>query len=135
VDVNSIANRTLISDETNGKVKDKAPAAYLQDSDVFPSGPRAKLLKKPHFVDDSTLPILQEAREDLSDDELAALYKRFLQARQAAMVNEIRRACGVDLVADRKVEREDPDEPAADVQADTALPDEPIDDLELEAVG
>ena len=26
MDVNTIANRTLISDETNGKIKDKAPA-------------------------------------------------------------------------------------------------------------
>src|SRR5437879_5884630 len=32
--VNSIANRTLISDETNRKISDKAPADYLVDTDI-----------------------------------------------------------------------------------------------------
>ena len=31
--VNSIANRTLISDETNGKIKSKAPADYLANKE------------------------------------------------------------------------------------------------------
>jgi hypothetical protein len=76
VDVNTIANRTLISNETNGKIKDKAPATYLTDDDIFPSGARADLLE-PHFIGDSTRPALQLAREDLSNDEVAARYHRF----------------------------------------------------------
>src|SRR5216684_2172436 len=37
-DLNTIANRTLISDETNGLIKDTAPAEYLVDTNVFPVG-------------------------------------------------------------------------------------------------
>ena len=39
VDVNTIANRTLISNETNGRSKDKAPAEPTSaDPAIFPSG-------------------------------------------------------------------------------------------------
>lgn len=68
VDVNTIANRTLISNETNGKIKDKAPAEYVSDNEIFPSGARPELLE-PHFIDDTTLPILQESFEDLPGDD------------------------------------------------------------------
>jgi hypothetical protein len=60
VDVNTIANRTLISDETNGKIKDKAAAEYVSDGDILPTDARADLLE-PHFIDDSTLSILHAA--------------------------------------------------------------------------
>lgn len=93
VDVNTIANRTLISNETNGKIKDKAPADYVNDSEIFPSGARLDLLE-PHFVDDEVLAILQAAREDLPDTEVADLLRGFAQGRQAAMIDEIRRVCG-----------------------------------------
>src|SRR5207248_4485853 len=36
-EVNSIANRTLISDETNNKIKAKAPAEYIENRDIFPN--------------------------------------------------------------------------------------------------
>ena len=133
VDVNTIANRTLISNETNGKIKDKAPAEYVSDDDIFPSGARPDLLE-PHFINDATLPILQAAGEDLSDEEVADLYSRFVQARQAAMIEEIRAACGITEAPAGAAEEEEPDEAAADVKAGTAPMDEALDELELEAV-
>jgi len=133
VDVNTIANRTLISNETNGKIKDKAPAAYLSDHEVFPSGARAALIE-PHFIDDSTLSILQNAVEDVSDDAVADIYDRFVQARQAAMIEEIRRACGI-AAPSGPIQEDEPDEAAADIQAETApADDEALDELELENV-
>jgi hypothetical protein len=132
VDVNSIANRTLISNETNGKIKDKAPADYLRDTDIFPSGARADLLG-PHFVDEATLPLLLGAVEDLPNDEAADLYGRFLRAREAAMIEEIRRACGITLVTDDVIEDASPDELAEDVSAGNGMAedeDEEIEDLE-----
>jgi hypothetical protein len=48
--VNSIVNRTLISDETNGKIKNKAPAEYLASKEIFPSGPKDSLLSD-HFIE------------------------------------------------------------------------------------
>ena len=130
VDVNTIANRTLISNETNGKIKDKAPADYLSDDDIFPSGARVDLLE-PHFIDEGTLPILQGAREDLPDHEVADLYSQFVQARQAAMIEEIRRACGITAAPPGAKEEDEPDEAAADIREGTAPADEVPDDLEL----
>jgi hypothetical protein len=127
VDVNTIANRTLISDETNGKIKDKAPADYLEDSDVFPRGPRPDLLE-PHFVDKATLAIMQTGGEDLSNDDVQELYEQFVQARQEAMIEEIRRACGITEVAVPAGEEEEADEPASDVEAG----EEPVDDQSVE---
>jgi hypothetical protein len=42
---------------------------------------------------------MQQATEDLSDEELAALYERFLVAREAAIINETRSACGITAAA------------------------------------
>src|SRR5439155_12299073 len=83
VDVNTIVNRTLISNETNGRVRDKAPSNYIANPDIFPAGARPYLLG-PHFIDDATLTLLEAAVEALPDDQAAILYSRFLQAREAA---------------------------------------------------
>ncbi len=136
VDVNTIANRTLISNETNGKIKDKAPADYISDDDIFPSGASAELLG-PHFIDERTLPILQAAADDTPNDDLAGLYERFVQARQTAMIEEIRLACGIAAAPVAADDRADePDEAAADVIAGTAPPDDEEEEEEaLLAVG
>jgi hypothetical protein len=117
VDVNTIANRTLISNETNGKIKDNAPAEYLADPGIFPSGPQPELLA-PHFLDEAATELLAEAAEALPDGEAAQLYERFLQARQAALIEEIRRACGITASAE-PAEHQEPDELAADLKANT----------------
>jgi hypothetical protein len=131
VDVNTIANRTLISDETNGKIKDKAPADYLSDDEIFPSGARADLLD-PHFIDEATVPLMEAAEEEIPDGELEVLHERFVEARQAAMIDEIRRACGISPVAaDTAQEPIEDDEAAADVIDDTAPIDE---DEELDLI-
>jgi len=119
VDVNTIANRTLISDETNNKIKDKAPAQYLLDSDIFPSGASAELLE-PHFLDPASTALLAEAVEDLTGVQAADLYERFLHARQAAMIDEIRRACGIAVSPATKAEEVEPDDVAADVESGAA---------------
>jgi hypothetical protein len=131
VDVNTIANRTLISNETNGKIKGKAPAAYLNDPAVFPSGARADLLG-PHFLDGKPLAFLEDATEDLSDEALAELYDSFLQAREAAIIEEIRRACGIAPTAEPVEEDLEPDELAADVTEGWAPADEAAEELELD---
>src|SRR6185437_1724193 len=84
VDVNTIANRTLISDQTNGKIKAKAPATYLADSEVFPSGAIEELLA-PHFMDARMRGLMEKAGETTRKEEVADLYGSFLQAREAAM--------------------------------------------------
>lgn len=118
VDVNTIANRTLISDETNGKIKDNAPAAYLADREVFPDGPLPDLLAA-HFLDESATELLAKAKEVLPHEEAAQLYERFLEARQAALIAEIRRACGI-AQSTEPAEEPEPDDLAADVKAGTA---------------
>jgi hypothetical protein len=92
--VNSIVNRTLISDETNNKIKDKAPAEYLGSSDVFPGGPSEALLD-PHFLTSGAVQTMRAVGEDISNESMEYFYEAFLAARESAIVNEIRRACGM----------------------------------------
>jgi hypothetical protein len=114
--VNTIANRTLISDETNRLISDQAPADYLADPSIFPSPDRWELLGA-HFVDETTLSHLLSAIEQLPDLEVEAVYERFVQAREASIIEEIRRACGVSPVSTTLAEVVE-DEVAADIEAD-----------------
>lgn len=92
--VNSIANRTLISDETNLKILDNAPAAYLDRIDIFPSGPSEELLN-PHFLTGAAVDAMEKAGEDLSKAQVSEVYEEFRSAREAAIITEIRRVCDV----------------------------------------
>lgn len=86
----------MIADQTNNLIRAKAPADYLQDSDIF-SAPPSSLLPA-HFVDDSAAEALALAKEDNSEDgqKIAlAAYDRFLAAREALIIATIRDACGV----------------------------------------
>ena len=130
VDVNSIANRTLISNETNGRIKDKAPATYIADPAIFPSGAHLGLME-PHFVDDASLSLIRVATEALTHHEALEIYDHFLRAREAAMIQEIRRACGIGAVA-AGAEETGPDDFAADIQADDAAPEDEARELEAE---
>jgi len=94
-EVNSVVNRTLISDETNLKIRDQAPAAYLTDSDVFPAGGQEGLLS-PHFFDLQALDAMRSASENLTSDGVAAAYESFRAAREAMIILEIRKACGLN---------------------------------------
>jgi hypothetical protein len=97
-EINSIVNRTLISDETNNKIKASAPADYVASQDIFPSGPDEGLLL-PHFVDMAALEILKSTTETLTEEVAALKYEEFRKAREGAIVAEIRKACGVPVTA------------------------------------
>jgi hypothetical protein len=129
VDVNTVANRTLISNETNGKIKDKAPGDYVSAADIFPSGANGELLE-PHFIDEDTAAIMETALEDLADEQVEDLYQRFVQGRQAAIIEEIRRVCGITLAPLGAEEETEEDEVAADVKEGTEPSDEPDEELE-----
>jgi hypothetical protein len=126
ITVNSIANRTLISDETNNKIKDKPPAAYLASSEIFPAGATNELLN-PHFLDEASTALMSEATEDLSNADAAALYERFVRAREAAIISEIRHASGVKVAT--AVQEDGDDDVAADVEDGTAPLLEPLEEL------
>jgi hypothetical protein len=79
-----------------GKVKDKAPAAYMLE---------------PHFLDATSVALMADATENTSNDEAAEVYERFLQKRQTVLIEEIRRACGITTVSAEPVEELEPDEP------------------------
>jgi hypothetical protein len=65
----------------------------------------------------TALSLLPQATETLPDAETARLYAQFLDAREAAMIEEIRRACGITQTATAADEDALPDEVAADVKA------------------
>ena len=93
--INSIVNRTLISHATNKLISDTAPAHYLKDHKVFPRPP--EVLLPAHFVDAVGLRAMQEGEPSLAAEAAKAAYERFAVAREAAIVSEIRRACGVTV--------------------------------------
>lgn len=95
---NTIVNRTLISDETNNKIKDKAPADYIDSAQIFPSGPTEELLK-PHFMPSDSVEAMRRATEALTNEQAAKVYEEFLQAREAEIVEEIRKVCGTPLIS------------------------------------
>jgi len=130
-EVNTIANRTLISNETNGKIKDKAPAEYIAEPAIFPSGARTDLLA-PHFINESMLPLLSNALEELSGAEVTEIYDRFIDAREAAMIEEIRRVCGVSALPPVGSGEAQADEVAADIKAGTGPSDDEIEELEVD---
>jgi len=94
VTINSIVNRTLISDGTNRRISDRAPADYLSDESIF-QGPAAELLEQ-HFVVGRALDAMESATAELSDHAVRDVFEEFCSARQAAMIAEIRRRCGID---------------------------------------
>jgi hypothetical protein len=94
VDVNTILNRTLISDETNRRISDKAPAVYLQDKKVFPTvGNETTLVQ--HFIGAEVYRFMTRAVETLSEEETREVYEDFLHAREQMIVSTIRQACGL----------------------------------------
>ena len=122
-DVNTIANRTLISNETNAKIKDKASADYLNDPDILPVGVRGSLLG-PHPIGEATCAIALSAREDLFNSDAADVYPRFLQVREEEIIQEIRRVRGVAHVQGDMDEDAVPDDVAADVKAGNGTSDD-----------
>jgi hypothetical protein len=59
-DLNTIVNRTLISNATNAKISDKAPADYIDSSEIFPAGPEPSLVE-PHFLSATAVALMREA--------------------------------------------------------------------------
>jgi hypothetical protein len=73
---------------------------------------------------------MEKAGETTDKEKVADLYGRFLQAREAGMIDEIRKACGISPVkAEGPVET---DEVAADIQAGGTLFEELDEEMEFE---
>lgn len=131
-EINTIANRTLISNETNGKISDKAPATYINDPEIFPSGTGGALVA-PHFMDPAILTLMNEGTETLTNDKAVELYDRFVRAREQEIIAEIRRVCGIEVVVPpRSAVEGSVDELAADLLAETASPDDDLEELALD---
>jgi hypothetical protein len=99
ITVNSIVNRTLISEQTNRRIRDKAPAEYLADPILFPSG-TADVLLAPHFVEGKALDAMTQGAEQLGAEAAQAVYERFLNVRERAILQRVREACEVPPTED-----------------------------------
>lgn len=75
--VNSIVNRTLIADKTNGKISKSSPADYLQK--LVPADRKDKIMAS-HFIDADALDAMQ-----MND------FDGFVRAREKALLAEIAR--------------------------------------------
>ena len=76
--INTILNRTLISDETNKKIKSKSPAEYLQWID----GNKKEILE-PHFIDEECIRAMEKNK-----------YGTFLERRNYLIMNRIMELVG-----------------------------------------
>ena len=94
--VNTVLNRTLISDETNRLIRDKSPSEYTAWDKVFPSGASEKVLA-PHFLGGAAKDDLTSADDTLSPEAVGDVYDHFLAEREALILAEIRVRCGVTL--------------------------------------
>src|SRR5207249_1415200 len=95
--VNTIVNRTLLSDETNRRITDKAPSEYLASADIFPQGHD---VLDAHFIDETSIAAMEDAYEGIDPDEALAVFRRFLSAREQAIIGPIREAANVELGAE-----------------------------------
>lgn len=84
----------MISQETNGRISDKAPAEYVADRDIFPGGAVGALLSA-HFGDGKVLDAMTQATEQLGDEAVGVVYEKFLKPRDRAILQRVREACGV----------------------------------------
>ncbi len=91
--INSILNRTLISDHTNRMIRDSAPATYVLDKRIF-RGPVDSLIE-PHFVDYDALSEMKNAGPETANADVKKAFESFCQLREKAILIQIRKACGV----------------------------------------
>jgi hypothetical protein len=68
-------------------------------------------------LDEAVLPLLLAATEELSDHDAAELHADFLRSREEAIIQEIRRVCGITQVQTSEAEETAPDDDAEDVRA------------------
>lgn len=67
---------------------------YLTDVEIFPHGPEPELVA-PHFLTMEALDAICESLEASSQEHAADMYAYFVAEREAAIIAEIRRVCGV----------------------------------------
>ncbi|NLH79075.1 MAG: DUF262 domain-containing protein [Acidobacteria bacterium] len=92
--VNTVVNRTLISDDTNGLIQDKAPSDYLHDSRLLLMTEPDRFLN-PHFIDADAAESMRRAVEAMEPELLAGVYSDFLRGREQSLIRKIRKLCGV----------------------------------------
>ena len=133
-EINTIVNRTLLSNETNQLIKDRAPAFYVVDPKIFPHGP-VETLMQPHFVIETAVNEMRVAEENLDPQAAVAIYSNFLAIREASIIEEIRLVCGIAKPAASAMPEEILDDLAADALAsDDGFGVDDIEDEALEAV-
>lgn len=91
--INSIVNRTLISDVTNRRISDSPPAQYLGDQSVFPSGSESVL--PDHFINAAARDAMLRATSDLGEGEVRAMFGEFRALRERVLIDKIREVCGI----------------------------------------
>lgn len=95
--INSIVNRTLISETTNRKIGAASPGGYLLDKEIFESDP-AQLLDS-HFVNEQAIKAMLNADDDQEPAMVRALFGEFRAAREESIIAAIRDACGISAVS------------------------------------
>jgi hypothetical protein len=91
--INSILNRTLVSETTNKRIGGRAPASYLEDESLF-AGEIAPILA-PHYINEDAKVLMRSATDELDEADARRVYQDFCNAREAEIVRAIRKVCGI----------------------------------------
>lgn len=90
-----VANRTLITSNTNKKISKKAPAAYIKDMiKIHKSEEKVKDILFKHFIDEKMYEILLKTQEESSRDEIEKNFKNFIDKRNILIKNKISELIG-----------------------------------------
>lgn len=91
--VNSLVNRTLISNKTNNRIKDRSPEDYLTHLDLLASPHETTF--SPHFMTLQCIMEMRAAGDDTGSPDVLAAYERYCTEREQTIIGEIRHLCGV----------------------------------------
>ncbi len=99
--IDCVLNKTLILDETNRRIREKAPGEYIED--LIKEICRNKKISeeeaekevqnifKEHFINEEAFKILRETTSDLSNSEVKEKYKTFLELREKEIIKDLKR--------------------------------------------
>ncbi len=99
VDPDIVLNRTLIFEETNKKISNKAPADYIKDMIEIQMKKNIsyenaemnvkKLLEK-HFINSEMYEILKNTGKDLPKEKIKENYDKFIELREKLIISRIK---------------------------------------------
>lgn len=105
VDHDTVLNRTLIFEETNREISNKAPGEYLKEMiekyidrgvDRPSAERRVKEILRKHFIDDEMFEILKNTTSELSAEDIKKNFDAFIEKREKLIYEQLKMLTSMD---------------------------------------